>query len=732
MTSATPFLPWPEVGSLQEVRLPYALGPRQVWLRPASQPSLPSPPPGSVLPWASLLPAYQGLAVLARCRKNNSWLRARVLTTDVDHVRVFFMDCGREEDVQDPARLADLPTNLRATPEVLCCCLELPDSPWHSSWRIKLLRLVRSPGLRWRALVLRQEEQGGVLARLWYLVPGEEEWRRLAPGEEVSPSPPAMDCTGQRLGVRVVDHQPFLSPSCLLLELQDPGLPYPRDLQTSLANSLGPTSGPSALLPGHLVAVCRNRRWDRAQILELGQDGVRVKLLDLAEEVEVRYSDCRDLPETLVVLPPLRVTVALQGVEERPDWGGEEREEMCRVLHLGQGGPTPVLAVVVHCCTDPLRWRVSLLEVVGGNHQVDVGALLVQEGLARALGGRGRVVLGLWEGKTGNVGPWNKETEKKENMGRGGERGEVQKKFESKISDANQKVDHEQKDHTKVILHKKTEPNKRLAAIFPIEGDVNNQNEAVRRSRRSGKCEVLPQEDRAWRLEGSKRTSNNICFDMPPSSFGVKRKVSQWLELAWPQYLGRKGQAVLTNLESSGVVWLVPGSSRRHQEELQRLLLEVQHQPLAGRPLEVGEAVLALWPEDDSWHRATVLELQGEGHCRVLVHFVDWGNTEVMERKELVDVAEVERGQDLLLVPGLVVQTVLQGVRLDRGRGKEVLELMARVQGEIEDSGSSVQYTVCGVGKQGEPLVELSWVERGGRRSLADLLLGEGLATRVV
>ena len=84
----------------------------------------------------------------------------------------------------------------------------------------------------------------------------------------------------------------------------------------------------------------------------------------------------------------------------------------------------------------------------------------------------------------------------------------------------------------------------------------------------------------------------------------MKRKVSQWLELAWPQYLDRKGQAVLTNLESSGVVWLVPGSRRQQQEELQRLLLKVQPQPLAERPLEVGEAVLALWPEDDSWHRA--------------------------------------------------------------------------------------------------------------------------------
>ena len=66
---------------------------------------------------------------------------------------------------------------------------------------------------------------------------------------------------------------------------------------------------------------------------------MKVRLLDRGwnVEVEVEYSQCRDLPRQATLLPPRFVQVSLVGVEKLEDWREEHMEHMKCVLHMEDG-----------------------------------------------------------------------------------------------------------------------------------------------------------------------------------------------------------------------------------------------------------------------------------------------------------------------------------------------------------------------------------------------------------
>ena len=70
---------------------------------------------------------------------------------------------------------------------------------------------------------------------------------------------------------------------------------------------------------------------------------------------------------------------------------------------------TPKLFIIVHSLGGSV-WEVVLLKVVSSNHQVNIGALVVAEGLARCmLTDQMRVVLGWAEARVEDTGPWLRE-----------------------------------------------------------------------------------------------------------------------------------------------------------------------------------------------------------------------------------------------------------------------------------------------------------------------------------
>ena len=76
------------------------------------------------------------------------------------------------------------------------------------------------------------------------------------------------------------------------------------------------------------------------------------------------------------------------------------------MLHLHTTPPiTPKLFIIVHSLEGSV-WEVSLLEEVSRNHQVNIGALVVAEGLARCmLTEQMKVVLGWGEARVTTLGP---------------------------------------------------------------------------------------------------------------------------------------------------------------------------------------------------------------------------------------------------------------------------------------------------------------------------------------
>ena len=190
-------MPWPEVGSVKEVKLTKVHDPQEVWLQPSSKPGLLPPSPGVI--------------------------------RHADH------------------------------PAMTCCCLELPGSVWDRWSRRSLICLSASPDVRWRALVLQQKEPGVFFCRLWYLVPGETIWMCLGPDKK-TPSLSSTETIGKKINDELsgpaapedrLDHD--CDSSCLLQEeLKSPPalspLLSPQAIPISTSTPIQDSCCPSLLL----------------------------------------------------------------------------------------------------------------------------------------------------------------------------------------------------------------------------------------------------------------------------------------------------------------------------------------------------------------------------------------------------------------------------------------------------------------------------------------------------
>ena len=124
----------------------------------------------------------------------------------------------------------------------------------------------------------------------------------------------------------------------------------------------------------------------------------------------------------------------------------------------------------------------------------------------------------------------------------------------------------------------------------------------------------------------------------------------------------REGQALLTNLTMKGEVWIVPEVWRSLQQQLQHELsaLSLGDQTTTDvKSLTKGEIVLALW-EDANWYRGRVVSLLENNLLEVF--FVDWGNTELMKREEVVRMKSVPGCENLEAVRDLAVSGFLHKV----------------------------------------------------------------------
>ena len=72
----------------------------------------------------------------------------------------------------------------------------------------------------------------------------------------------------------------------------------------------------------------------------------------------------------------------------------------------------------------------------------------------------------------------------------------------------------------------------------------------------------------------------------------------------------------------------------------------------------------------------------------------------------------------LLSIPKLVIKTGLYQIKLDLERKEELLSVMYRVQDFGQDWASPAWVKLCGVSNQGDPLVNVVWMEEGRKYSL--------------
>ncbi|XP_072498460.1 tudor domain-containing protein 6 isoform X2 [Notamacropus eugenii] len=83
---------------------------------------------------------------------------------------------------------------------------------------------------------------------------------------------------------------------------------------------------------------------------------------------------------------------------------------------------------------------------------------------------------------------------------------------------------------------------------------------------------------------------------------------------------------------------------------------KIKHEGFAGQPLEKGDLICAVFPEDDLKYRAVVKEQSGD---LITVQFIDYGNTSVVNISKLSKLQKVNT-----LVPGMSIHCSLGGLHI--------------------------------------------------------------------
>jgi len=212
-----------DVGWNGEVRLPFVSSTEDFWAQPLHLPPLP-PTVENLRPWKTFAFATSGLLVLARCVKNNSWLRGRILDVTEEGLKVFYLDCGRVELHSEAQRLADMPQELQSRPEVLNCALDPTSacSRGNGNW---LKRMSAHKETRFWLLVLNTQKTT-LMVHIWHRLPHQIHWTMCGSVESEtlsgSPAPfseSQIDCIGKRLFVSIPTPQPSLSPEDIKVKL---------------------------------------------------------------------------------------------------------------------------------------------------------------------------------------------------------------------------------------------------------------------------------------------------------------------------------------------------------------------------------------------------------------------------------------------------------------------------------------------------------------------------------
>eukprot|EP00092_Neocalanus_flemingeri_P009039 GFUD01009725.1.p1 GENE.GFUD01009725.1~~GFUD01009725.1.p1 ORF type:complete len:626 (+),score=222.15 GFUD01009725.1:46-1923(+) len=617
-----------QVGTIHDIELSHVLSPDEYYVKILtphyhnlqSQLSSHSSQPQQC--WTSFLPAFPSRLVLAKSSQKNSWLRARIVSTALSHVTVQYLDWGPSEEVSDPTLLANLPPGLDFCPLAILVRLDsfLPHAEYERKIKKLLVRKSANEGAEWKMLIksvtgktcsveILLASRPACPTRLSDLL-SSLQLGSLAgrdSHQQADSLPSWSGLSGHRLAVAVCQ-EPLPSPSSLLLTVEE----VTQHLQSGLA--LCEESVLTRLSEGSLLAVKVSGCWYRGRLVQAGLVAT-VLLVDSHtsdSQVRVEYRDCRDLPASLHGLPAASVSVQLAGLQF-DGWTEASSARLADLLHLPtMQYHTPRLGIIVHCM-DTKVWTVTLIEEVSRNHQVNIAALLVAEGLAKCLYKKQmRVVLGWGEARDGDAGPWLK----------GGVEFEVEDWGNSGFRDRVGTTEHSC-DSTRTA----DSPDSFLTDEFCSDMHGTVQTDKYAASTSLDSCQT--QEDRLNDTPDNVQTdeySKRNTPDSPDSGLGGKDSASHclWSDSRAVDSLPDNFTGLITNIEmEAGLVWLVPRSMKAQQKLVITLLASMSRRlPEPGTGSECKE-------EDWRWctclvgGRQELVQGQGAGDTPGHVHHSD-------------------------------------------------------------------------------------------------------------
>ena len=139
---------------------------------------------------------------------------------------------------------------------------------------------------------------------------------------------------------------------------------------------------------------------------------------------------------------------------------------------------------------------------------------------------------------------------------------------------------------------------------------------------------------------------------------------------------GSTSVVVVTEVVSPGEFWVQVAevSTGMELDKMSRRMLEYcQSSPSFSQPPVLGQICCAKFSEDGSWYRARVIHVPGKGSLRV--HFLDYGNQEVLPLSELCPFKE-----EFQYLPAQAIRCCLVGYE---GGGVEGVELVRKFRGLV-------------------------------------------------